>query len=218
MVLIWDWVSKSYPINTNMIGFWSFSKNPCTLDKSGLSIGRIRETFMKFSHFLSFRSEDGWCKPVAYCQWECPLCQDGDDSQYRRDKGQMWNKVVYIVCRMVIQVNLDMTDSMGPGKLVRHMQNPSYTYDEYLICIGLGPSISSVICKNPPYSGPSYPISPVYINIYIQRYTHSPHRPSHTHTFSNFEFAVVLGIFELIIIIHSSASIFQFLHFKPHKY
>ena len=30
-------------------------------------------------------------------------------------------------------------------KLVRHMQNPSYTYDEYLISIGLGPSISSVI-------------------------------------------------------------------------
>ena len=61
-----------------------------------------------------------------------------------------------------IQVNLDMTDSMGPGKLVRHMQNPSYTYDEYLICIGLGPSISSVICKNPLYSGPSYPSSPVF--------------------------------------------------------
>ena len=53
---------------------------------------------------------------------------------------------------MGIQVNLDMPDSMGPGKLVRHMQNPSYTYDEYLICIGLGPSISSVICKNPSYS------------------------------------------------------------------
>ena len=59
-------------------------------------------------------------------------------------------------------MNLDMTDSMGPGKLVRHMQNPSYTYDEYLICIGLGPSISSVICNNPSYSGPSYPSSPVY--------------------------------------------------------
>ena len=58
-------------------------------------------------------------------------------------------------------MNLDMTDSMGPGKLVRHMQNPSYTYDEYLICIGLGPSISSVICKNLSYSGPSYPSSPV---------------------------------------------------------
>ena len=28
-----------------------------------------------------------------------------------------------------------MSDSMGPGKLVHHMQNPSYTYDEYLICI-----------------------------------------------------------------------------------
>ena len=35
----------------------------------------------------------------------------------------------------LIQLNLDMTDSMGPGKLVRHMQNPSYKYDEYLICI-----------------------------------------------------------------------------------
>ena len=56
-----------------------------------------------------------------------------------------------------------MTDSMGPGKLVRQMQNPSYTYDEYLICIGLEPSISSVICKNPSYSGPSYPSSPVYL-------------------------------------------------------
>ena len=54
-----------------------------------------------------------------------------------------------------------MTDSMGPGKLVRHMQNPSYTYDKYLICIGLGPSMLSVICKNPSYSGPSYPSSPV---------------------------------------------------------
>ena len=62
-----------------------------------------------------------------------------------------------------IQVNLDMTDSMGPGELVRHMQNLSYTYDEYLICIGLGPTISSVICKNLSYSGPSYPSSPVYI-------------------------------------------------------
>ena len=50
---------------------------------------------------------------------------------------------------------------MGPGKLARHMQNPSYAYDEYLICIGLVPSISSVICKNPSYSGPSYPSSPV---------------------------------------------------------
>ena len=63
-----------------------------------------------------------------------------------------------------IQVNLDMTDSMGPGKLVRHMQNLLYTYDKYLIYIGLGPSISFVICKNPSYSGPSYPSSPVCIS------------------------------------------------------
>ena len=66
-----------------------------------------------------------------------------------------------------VQVNLGMTDSMGPGKLVRHMQNLSYTYDEYLICIGLGPSISSVICKNPSYSGPSYPSSPVIAIFYL---------------------------------------------------
>ena len=56
---------------------------------------------------------------------------------------------------------------MGPGKLVRHMQNLLYTYEEYLICIRLGPSISSVICKNLSYSGPSYPSSPVYIYILL---------------------------------------------------
>ena len=71
---------------------------------------------------------------------------------------------------MYMQVNLDMTDSMGPGKLVSHVQNLSYTYDEYLICIGLGPSISSVICKNLSYSGLSYPSSPVYTYIYIYIY------------------------------------------------
>ena len=60
-----------------------------------------------------------------------------------------------------------MTDSMGPGKFVRHMQNPSYTYAEDLICIGLGPSISSVICKNLSYSGPSYPSSPVVVVVVV---------------------------------------------------
>ena len=39
---------------------------------------------------------------------------------------------------MIVQVNLDMTDSVGPGKLVRHMRNPSYAYD------GLSPSYASV--------------------------------------------------------------------------
>ena len=70
-----------------------------------------------------------------------------------------------IVCSLpyVVQVNLDMTDSTGPGNLVRHMQNLSYIYDEYLLCIGLVPSISSVICKNLSYSGLSYPSSPVLI-------------------------------------------------------
>ena len=64
-------------------------------------------------------------------------------------------------------MNLDMTDSMGPGKLVCHMQNLSYTYDEHLICMGLGPSISSVICKNLSYSGPSYPSSPEFQDEYF---------------------------------------------------
>ena len=69
----------------------------------------------------------------------------------------------YLRIKSIIQVNLDMTDLIGPGKLVRHMHNPLYTYDEYLICIGLSPSISSVKCENPSYSGPSYPNSPVVI-------------------------------------------------------
>ena len=70
---------------------------------------------------------------------------------------------IAMLATRALQVNLDITDSVGPGKLVRRMQNLSYTYDEYLICIGLGPSISSVICKNLSYSGPSYPSSPIYI-------------------------------------------------------
>ena len=37
-----------------------------------------------------------------------------------------------------LQVNSDMTDSLGPGKLVRHMQIPSYAYDR------LSPSYASV--------------------------------------------------------------------------
>ena len=53
-------------------------------------------------------------------------------------------------------------DGLNGTRKIGHMHNPSYTYDEYLICIGLGPSISSVICKNLSYSGPSYPSSPVY--------------------------------------------------------
>ena len=74
-----------------------------------------------------------------------------------------FQKLVKKIFEVEVQVNLEMTDSMGPGKLLRHMQSPSYTYDEYLICIVLGQSISSVVCKNLSYSGPSYPSSPVLI-------------------------------------------------------
>ena len=55
-----------------------------------------------------------------------------------------------------LQATLHMMDSMGPGKLVCHMQSLSYTYDTLLICMALGPSISSVIGKSLAYSGPSY--------------------------------------------------------------
>ena len=39
---------------------------------------------------------------------------------------------------ILLQVNLDVTDSVGPGNLVRHMQNLSYAYDR------LSPSYGSV--------------------------------------------------------------------------
>ena len=105
-----------------------------------------------------------------------------------------------------------MTDPVGPGKFVHHVQNPSYAYDRhvpvcmllhlephligikvktakeyawlyfytlyrhmesglrmvqytYLICMGVGPSILSVIAKSLAYSGPSYPSSPVFVKV-----------------------------------------------------
>ena len=97
--------------------------------------------------------------------------------------GSVKGNPVICICdifrwRYVIQVNLDMTDSMGPGKLVRHMQNPSYTYDTYFICMGLGPSILSVMDENTSYSGLSYPSSPVYKQekIYQDNYDWWPSR------------------------------------------
>ena len=71
---------------------------------------------------------------------------------------------------MLLQVNLDMTDTKGAGKLVCHMQNLSYTHDKYLICLGLGPGILSVIDESPSYSGPSYPSSPVLVFIQNKRF------------------------------------------------
>ena len=51
----------------------------------------------------------------------------------------------------------------GTRRISPPLQNPSYTYETYLICMGLGPSISSVIDKIPSYIGPSYPSSPVVL-------------------------------------------------------
>ena len=67
-----------------------------------------------------------------------------------------------------------MTDSMGPGKLVRHMQNPLYTYDEYFICTGLGPSIWSAICKKSVVQWSVISkFTCIYIYTYIQTYIHT---------------------------------------------
>ena len=70
-----------------------------------------------------------------------------------------------VVVVVVIQANLHMTDSMGPGKLVHHTQSPLYTYetDISFICMELGPSISSVIAKSLAYSDPPYASLPVVI-------------------------------------------------------
>ena len=76
--------------------------------------------------------------------------------------------ILALIFIVYIQANLDMTYSMGPGKLVRHMQNPSYTYDTYLISMRRGPRISSVIDKSLSYSGPSYPSLPVYIYVTVR--------------------------------------------------
>ena len=80
------------------------------------------------------------------------------------DLQNVWRKVAvkFRSTFLLVQVNLDMTDSMGPGKWVCHMHNPSYTYDTYYICMALGPIILSVVDKSPSYSGPLYPSSPVF--------------------------------------------------------
>ena len=93
-------------------------------------------------------------------------CNNNNNNNNNNDDNN--NKIV-----ITVHVNLDMTDSMGPGKLVRHMQNPLYTYDKYLISIELGPRILSVICKDPSYSGPSYPSSPVVTTLVASAREHS---------------------------------------------
>ena len=53
----------------------------------------------------------------------------------------------------------------GTRKIGPSYAKKLYTYDEYLICIRLGPSISSIIGKNLSHSGPSYPGSPVIMKV-----------------------------------------------------
>ena len=64
-------------------------------------------------------------------------------SRAAKDSVSVSQSGTRIIC--LIQAKLDMAYSIGPGKLVSHMQNLSYTYAKYLICIGLGPNILSVI-------------------------------------------------------------------------
>ena len=111
---------------------------------------------------LSMVSYKGPCDAGYYCEYGVDRARPSGDQNNTVVNGTCLGTGTHAYPILLLQVNLDMTDSMGPGKLVRHMQYPSYTYDEYLICIGLGPSISSVICKNLSYSGPSFQSSPVY--------------------------------------------------------
>ena len=61
----------------------------------------------------------------------------------------------------VLQANLDMTASMRPGKLVRHMQNLSYTYMTHTWYMqGTGTKHIGCHSQKFVYSGPSYPSSP----------------------------------------------------------
>ena len=47
-------LSEIYPINTNRTGFRWFSLRPCALDKSRLSIGRVKICSLFDSVFLDF--------------------------------------------------------------------------------------------------------------------------------------------------------------------
>ena len=113
-------------------------------------------------------TEGLYCGPKQGWVWQCttllPITVMGGDKAIPRVPRMVVRrkKHVFDNKHLAIMVNLDITDSMGPGKLVRHMQNPAYTYDKYLICIELGPSISSVICKNPSY------IRHIQVHLYIQ--------------------------------------------------
>ena len=67
-----------------------------------------------------------------------------DDSEVARENGRL-------------NTDENAYDGLNGNRKI----GPPYTYDTYLICMGLGPSISSVIAKGLAYSGPSYASSPV---------------------------------------------------------
>ena len=46
------------------------------------------------------------------------------------NNAQIFCKIILNSSHCLLYHNLDMTDLMGPGKLVHHMQNPAYTYNE----------------------------------------------------------------------------------------
>ena len=72
---------------------------------------------------------------------------DGYKSE-NSEKIYAWLDFYVFVCyanNQTVQTEFCLAERNSAHVLV--LQNPSYTYDESLIFIGLGPSISSVICK-----------------------------------------------------------------------
>ena len=86
------------------------------------------ETYEQLLRVMCWKMEDLEGKDVVNCAWVTDCSRAGQflpvTQDYRIKKGTCPSTASQV--RMVVQVNLDMTDSMGPGKLVRHMQNPSY--------------------------------------------------------------------------------------------
>ena len=124
----------------------------------------------------------GLINPCRIRKWSWTRAELGLNSSDRifsftfHEKGKLMTKNVSINLYLDTSIRLrkthihqtDYTGELGYDRLngtrkigPSYAKSVLYTYDEYLICIGLGHSISSVICKNPSYSGPSYPSSPV---------------------------------------------------------
>ena len=91
------------------------------------------------------------------------------------DAPPIYAHLLTVIVYVLLHLIYDGIDIIYTGELVYDGLNgtrkivPSYSYDTYWICMGLEPSISSVIAKSVAYSGPLCAISPVLIWSVISR-------------------------------------------------